>query len=187
LTSGVDAIAVGARHACARLGNTLKCWGHNTSGQVGDGSGLERNSPVSVTGLTASITQVETRYYHSCAVTSTGSAHCWGANTWAELGDGTTDKKKLSPVDVVGHTSGVAQISTGYQSTCIVTTAGAVECWPTAVTELTENIASVSAGAYHTCALSITGQVYCWGSNDKGQLGDGTTTGRSKPMPACIP
>src|SRR6185503_6977737 len=66
--------------------------------------------------------------YHSCAVTTSGGAKCWGYNYFGQLGDGTfvqTDPYGIAtPVDVSGLTSGVAQISTGHVHSCAVTTSG---------------------------------------------------------------
>jgi alpha-tubulin suppressor-like RCC1 family protein len=38
-------------------------------------------------------------------------------------------------------------------------------------------------GAVHSCAVSDDGAAWCWGRNVYGQLGDGSTTDRSTPIP----
>ena len=109
---------------------------------------------------------------------------------------------KLTPTPVSGLTSGMAAISAGGAHTCALTTAGGVLCWgwnyygqlgdgtmmskstPAAVNGLAGGAAALGAGYVHTCALTTAGRALCWGSNDSGQLGDGTT--RDKSTPAAV-
>src|SRR3989454_12090229 len=42
--------------------------------------------------------------------------------------------------------------------------------------------AAIEAGSQHTCGVTTASSAYCWGSNDRGQLGEGTTTARSRPV-----
>src|SRR3989454_7841669 len=94
---------------------------------------------------------------HTCGVTTVGAAFCWGANGSGQLGDGTT---------------------TGPE-----TSAGGPPCSTTPAAVVGGlNFAAVSAGGAHTCGVTAAGAAYCWGSNNSGQLGDGTTTNRSRPM-----
>jgi hypothetical protein len=207
LGSPVTAVSAGGYsffgiHTCAlTAGGGVKCWGANYEGQRGDGSDrdLLQPTPVDVSGLTSGVQAIGTGAGDSCALTTAGGVKCWGDNEAGELGDGTNDNR-LTPVDVSGLTSGVAELSVGALHACVVTTAGGVKCWgsnffgelgdgtttdrltPVDVSGLTSGVAAVSAGFEATCALLTTGAVKCWGYNNSGQVGDGTTTARSTPV-----
>ena len=207
LTSGVTAVAVGGvdiGHTCAlTTAGGVKCWGYNFYGHLGDGtsgSGNNRTTPVDVVGLESSVAAVALGGFHSCALTAAGGVKCWGYNVTGQLGNGMTSFSQTVPVDVVGLTSGVAEISAGGRHTCALTTVGSVKCWganefgqlgdgttstrttPVDVVGLGGGVAAVDAGAVHTCALTTAGGVKCWGDNDVGQLGDGTTADRTAPV-----
>ncbi|MBX7185156.1 MAG: hypothetical protein K1Y01_08450, partial [Vicinamibacteria bacterium] len=196
LQSGVIAIAAGEAHTCALTqSGAVKCWGFNFQGQLGDGTTTERHTPVSVIGLETGVIAIATGAHHTCAVTSSGGAKCWGLAAQGQIGDGFTINRSV-PVNVVGLTSGVTAISAGSYGACVLTTGGGVRCWGynlsgqlgdgtttsrlTSVSALglTAGVAKVDAGLTHTCAVLQTGEAMCWGSNSRGQLGDGTTTDR---------
>ncbi|NNF09058.1 MAG: signal peptidase I [Acidimicrobiia bacterium] len=127
------------------------CWGRNDKGQLGDGTTDDRTVPVEVTGLSGAA-RMTAGSSHSCVVKDDATVWCWGLNDEGQLGDNTgTDQS--SPVQTVGAGG------SGFL---------------TAVTD-------VAAGDTHTCAIKTDGTVWCWGRNDKGQLGDGTTTNRTTP------
>jgi uncharacterized repeat protein (TIGR01451 family) len=129
LTSGVIAIAAGGSHTCALTSaGGVKCWGWNSSGQLGDGTTTIRLTPVNVIGLTSGVTAIATGNGHTCALTSTGSAKCWGGNDFGQLGDGTTTDR-FTPVNVSGLTSNVGAIAAGGYHTCALTSAGSAKCW----------------------------------------------------------
>lgn len=200
LGSGVGAISAGAYHTCAlSQAGGLKCWGNNTSGQVGDGSTTQRLGPVGVFGLSSGVLAVNSGYWHTCAVTATYGLKCWGENETGELGDGSTTRR-LTPVDVSGLTGGVSAFDTGRTHTCARTQAGQFKCWgsnvygelgdgstthrltPVNVIGLAAGARADSAGSWFTCSLTLAGGVSCWGNNDWGELGDGTTTERHSPV-----
>ena len=125
----------------------IVCWGYNGNGQLGDGTRSTRKHPVDVFGLSSGIKQISAGWDHTCALTTGGAVKCWGQNKHGEVGDGSRSDR-LKPVHVTGLTSGVAQVSAGYD---------------------------------HTCALLTGGTVKCWGNNATGELGDGTTTSSNVP------
>jgi alpha-tubulin suppressor-like RCC1 family protein len=192
LSSGVVAVSAGGQHNCAlTTAGGLKCWGDNNRGQLGDATITPRPTPVSAGGLESGVAAVTAGHEHTCALLVTGGLKCWGANTTGQLGAGTNTDWWV-PLDVLGLSGGVAAVSAGWKHTCAVTTAGGVKCWgdnfygqvdpaiygyqtlPQAVAGLGSGMAEVTAGAHHSCALTSAGGVKCWGSNELGQLGDGT-------------
>ena len=206
LSSGVKAISDGSSQSCAlTTGGGVKCWGDNYYGQLGDGTTINRKTPVDVTGLTSGVKAISAGSVQTCALTTGGGAKCWGYNSSGELGDGTTVNRK-TPVDVTGLTSGVIAISAGQAYSCALTTGGGVKCWgnnlygqlgdgttvnrktPVDVTGLTSGISTISAGGYHSCAMSSGAAIFkCWGYNSWGQLGDGTTVDKKVPTDVLWP
>jgi alpha-tubulin suppressor-like RCC1 family protein len=204
LTGGVEAIAVGQSHTCALMTEGgVKCWGANYSGQLGDGTTENRNTPADVVGLTGEVEAMTAGGSHTCALMVGGGVKCWGRNRNGQLGDGTTENRN-TPVAVVGLASGVVAIAGGGLHTCALTVGGGVKCWgwngfgqlgdgttedrstPVAVVGLESGVAVIAAGATfygtHTCALTTGARIKCWGFNSHGQLGDGTTRRRSTPV-----
>ena len=108
LSSGVAAIAAGSDHTCAVMtGAGIKCWGYNSEGQLGDNSGMFRNSPVEAAGLaTEAPTVVAGGGFHTCAVVAGGAVKCWGSNFFGQLGLGTAWQRLFSG-DVLAATVSV--------------------------------------------------------------------------------
>lgn len=105
--------------------------------------------------------------FHTCALAKSGVAYCWGLNLWGQVGSGTVD----SAADSLPLFGPEAYGTPGQAS---VTSPVRV------ATELL--FASISAGDRHTCALTRNGRAHCWGHNEFGQLGDGTTGHRARPV-----
>jgi hypothetical protein len=123
-------------------GGSVKCWGSNYYGQLGDGSSgstAGRLSPVVVSGLSTAIA-ISTGT-HSCALLDGGSVKCWGSNYSGQLGDGSTSDRS-TPVVVSGLSTAIA-ISTGGNE----------------------------ANEGYSCSLLVGGTVECWGYNGNGELG----------------
>ena len=202
--TGVVAIGAGSSHTCTlNSSGGVQCWGGNYSGQLGDGTTVQRTSPVQVSGLSSGVKQLAVGADHTCVLTTGNGVKCWGYNSEGELGD-SSNTNRTAPVDVTGLTSGVASIGSGSFHTCAVLESGAVKCWgyngsgrlgdgttttrnnPVSVSGLTSGIASVTGGDAHSCAVTSTNSVKCWGDNSQGALGDGTTTNRSTPVDITI-
>jgi alpha-tubulin suppressor-like RCC1 family protein len=130
---------------------------------------------------------------HTCGVTTSSVAYCWGSNEEGQLGDGTTANTE-TPVPVAGGLL-FRDVTAGDQHTCGLALNDLTYCWgynsagqvgdetttqrltPTRVHAGGLRFRRVSAGAAHNCGETADNRVYCWGYNDNAQLGSGTTTG----------
>ena len=249
--TGAVALAAGYGHTCALLSNaTLRCWGENREGQLGNGTTANPGTaqPVAVSGITGA-TAITTGAYHTCALLGNGTVRCWGRNGQGQLGNGTFTNSS-TPVAVSGLT-GVAAVSGGGVHTCAVLTDGTVRCWgenefgqlgngttatcdhagagdgnqrrrrrqrrvaphlrapwgrhgavlgaepvraarrtgrtanrttPVPVSGITGAVGVTAGWWHHSCALLGSGTVRCWGTNEWGQFGNGTTTSSSTPV-----
>lgn len=196
-------IGIGANHTCAVTGGGLiYCWGHNSSGQLGDGTTVDRLKPVPVQGGALRFRRVTAGSHHTCAETIDRKAYCWGNNYWGQLGIGTSGAGRLTPVPVAGGRI-FRLVEAGFLHTCGVTVAEAY-CWGDNLagqlgdpgsTGFTRNtpvrvagglaFKAIDPGANHTCGLTTSSRVFCWGDNSFGQLGDGTTGYHLVPGPVA--
>jgi alpha-tubulin suppressor-like RCC1 family protein len=148
---------------------------------------------------------------HTCGLTTSGDAYCWGDNRYGELGDGSTTSSGI-PVRVAGGHS-FATISVGENLTCALGTDAVGYCWGSgsygglgvgAVPDLCYDqlgrngapcamlptplaggmtYASVDASVFAGgCAVTTSGDAYCWGDNEFGAVGDGTVTSSPSPV-----
>ncbi len=195
-TSALD-VSFGGSHACALMrGGTVRCWGDNARGQLGDATQTERPRPVLVMGLFDAV-RVSAGARHTCAIRATGELFCWGDNSDGQLGRPSSDAFRSAPVKVDG-VQGAVESSAGAGHTCALLSTGQVLCWganasgqlgdgttdgrpgPMPVSGISDGT-SVSAGELHTCSKTRSG-TRCWGNNDFGQLGDGTNMTRLTPV-----
>jgi alpha-tubulin suppressor-like RCC1 family protein len=201
--TGASQVAAGYGHACALIvDGSIRCWGENREGQLGNGATADPGvaEPVTVTGVTGALA-IATGAYHTCAIMPDRTVACWGRNDQGQLGDGTLTTSS-TPVQVVtgsGPLTGAAALTAGGAHTCVLLVDADVKCWgengngqlgdgtnvlkrhPVRVNGV--NAVAVSAGWQHTCAVLADGTAACWGSNAFGQLGDGTTTDALAAVP----
>jgi alpha-tubulin suppressor-like RCC1 family protein len=204
LSAGVLDISPGGSHTCALVvGGGVKCWGRNTEGQVGDGSGTQQLIPVDVSGLGIEVVAVGAGDRHACALTLGSAVKCWGANQNGQLGNG-GGAQQLVPIDVLGLSAGVEAISVNHDSACALMADGVVKCWgdnsngqlgdgtvvdrPAVVDVigLGGEATAISMGYDHACALMADTGVRCWGSNIRGGLGDGTVLDSQVPVSVLV-
>jgi alpha-tubulin suppressor-like RCC1 family protein len=189
-------ISAGRNLTCGiTLGGAAKCWGAPTG--LGNGTNTSSSVPVPVTGLSSGVTSISAGSGFACAVVA-GAAKCWGSNVFGQLGNGTNTNSNV-PVSVTGLSSGVTMISVGDIHTCALQ-GGVGKCWghngfgQLGVGSFTHSnvpvtvsgpvsLMAISAGGSHSCAtLSGGAGVECWGSNQFGQLGNGTNTISTTPV-----
>lgn len=190
LPGPATAIATGDAFSCAVVAGAAWCWGDNTYGSLGDGTGVSSSAPVPVAGLGTGVTMIAPGVLHGCALIG-DALKCWGNNASGQVGDGVSGAVVLSAVPVFGLSSGVVSVSAGATHTCAVVTGGAVKCWgrndrgqlgtaavaltnvPVDATGLTAPARSIATGRFHTCVAGIDDTPRCWGANDYSQLGNG--------------
>ena len=171
LGNGVTAIESDYLQSCALMTDGgVRCWG-----------GLFGTEPVQIAGLNGGAKAITSR----CALMTDGGVKCWNATKTA--------------ADVPGL-SGIRSISTGAGSACALGSTGGVKCWgdnehgqlgngttsdsaePVDVSGLRSGVAAVATSGVHSCAVMKSGSVRCWGAGGVGQLGNGSTSDRSRPV-----
>ena len=200
------AIAAGFEGTCAITDDGAAwCWGGNESGEVGDGTLVDRFVPTRVVGLPGRAISISRGHGHACAVLDDGSAWCWGDNSVGQLGtrrlEGSRDREP-APVRVPGVPELVA-ISAGESFTCGVTRGGAAWCWgtdlydetgrgdesdsyvPGPVAGLDDGVDRLDAGADRACAIR-GGTLLCWGFMRPDLAESGGREAAIEPVPAPV-
>ncbi|MEO0460623.1 MAG: hypothetical protein AAF219_07255 [Myxococcota bacterium] len=191
------------------------CWGDNSSLQLGAPGANESVPAVVELEGAGAIRDVTCGDRHVCALTQADDrAWCWGANDFGGLGRPTTDFAPGPPA-AIGGSFAFRELSCGSAHCCGIETQTGLQCWgwdnrfqlgvsdtldPGALAERSQFRAEalrplgrgrlwseLALGRQHSCAVHDDDFVWCWGSNDSGQLGNGTTEGRSSPSLLCLP
>src|SRR5437773_2069852 len=155
------AVTAGGYHACALLHDgTVRCWGQNDYGQLGDGAVITPQTrpptprpspnPVEVRGITTAVA-IKAGIFHTCALLRDGTMQCWGWNDYFQLGEPAAVNASSTPVTVSGITPSV-----------------------------------LAPGAEHTCVLLRVATVDCWGDNNYSQNANGSARGIFAPPTAAV-
>lgn len=198
----IKQIAAGGSYTCALLSNgTVKCWGYNPCGQIGEPSAtaLWSVSAVEVNDLLDAL-EVSVGDRFACAALRNGTIECWGCNEYGQLGDGTTSGSAI-PVAAQGLSNAV-QVVADDSTACARLHDGTVTCWGAVAVRFGDGGTATPGGltrvamqglagtvqlagyGFDSCALNSDGTEECWGSNDHGQLGDGTMM--DSPTPVAV-
>ncbi len=190
--ASVRLLRAGSDSTCAlTTAGGLRCWGSNSSYQLGDGTTTDRLTPVTPTGLGSGVRSFDLGVSHGCAVGAAGGLSCWGRNGGGEVGRPLRPQTP-TPTAVPGLTTGVRAVAGTDSGTCALLVAGSVKCWgqaysgelgdgtdgtrPTPGAVSPTSITDIAVNGYAGCAVRGAGLVRCWGTNAQGLLGDGTTT-----------
>ena len=215
-------IISGSYHTCVRYNDgSVKCWGLNSSGQLGLGDTTTRGSLANQGGSNLPFVNLGTGrtakglaagYTHTCAILDNNSVKCWGLNSSGQLGQGDTTTRGTSATTMgdgllainLGTGRTALKIAAGNAHTCAILDDNTLKCWGANLygqlgRDNTTNVGNtagsmgntllavnlgvgftakeVSAGLDHTCVILDNNTLKCFGRNDRGQLGyDSTTT-----------
>ncbi len=187
-------IAAGAEHSCATsLAGGMKCWGSNAHGQLGDGTTASASAPVPVAlPQGGAITAIAAGYDHGCAYVLPGRVYCWGRNDQGQASPDRAGSDVLAPVEVPlagAGDGGVTALAASWSCSCAGFRDGRIRCWggndagcELEATQFDAPAKALIAGYQHFCALLADERLFCWGRNGDGELADGTSKNRTRPV-----
>ena len=194
------ALAAGQHHTCARLAQSIKCWGRNGLGAVNPVStpGLETNAVERYAGADVTPLDLTAGRHHTCAILereAQTSIECWGTSTNGQFGPNISMSATTQPITLMGQLP--SRLDAHHDTTCALLTSpmgdSSIQCWGGSVASWGEpNLGSGDPGAFlvgpirtsgaspyvdlalggrHVCVLDEQGVIECWGGNAHGQLG----------------
>ncbi|MEI8240986.1 MAG: DUF4082 domain-containing protein, partial [Actinomycetota bacterium] len=128
--SSVVALAGGDAHMCALTSaGAVKCWGYDGFGQLGDGSTNNSAVPVDVVGLQSGVRTITAGGFGMCALLYSNDVKCWGRNSEAFLGLGSTSGPVYTPTTVPGLSGTITAVTAGFYNACALNSIGELRCW----------------------------------------------------------
>ena len=174
---------------CGVRDGALRCWGDNTSGQLGIGTiSAPELASVAVTAPPSAVWREVSTGAHTCAIRSDDALLCWGENSGGELGNGASGAPVTAPPSTALPGSWLHVVTTQFAGTtghtgqtCGIRTDHTLWCWgfdnatatqQTAPVQLGSDAdwASLAASPLTLCALKTDGSLFCRGK----WIGDGT-------------
>ncbi len=184
--------------------NSIRCWGSNNFGILGDGTSDRVFTPMPISGN--AYWQMIARGVSSfgsatCGIKADNHLWCWGNNQYGMLGDGTYTTPD-QPVEVSGG-SVWKKVAVSGNHTCGIMADDTLWCWggnfsgelgtggggtavPAAVSGGGTWKEVAAGGNAHSCAIKSNDSLWCWGRNNWGQLGDNSSTPRVTPVPIAV-
>ncbi len=189
-------VAIGAQHACALLSDSsLRCWGDNKFGQIGDGTWESKGDPIHIQGFDHQdpIISISAGSAITCAVISSGKVYCWGSNSLGAVGDGTAYGLYEKPVKIDPLFNVTDIIYLSYYGYCAKYNDGHIGCWGNnergiigdgsteyrsirtiyhhSNTYFGGSIVDIQSKEFRVCVLIDDGSIWCWeGERHRGAL-----------------
>jgi alpha-tubulin suppressor-like RCC1 family protein len=152
-----SSVSAGGSHSCAvRSDGLLGCWGSDSDGQLGNGTGGDRSAPASTTNAT-DWKRVSAGANHTCAYRGTGTLYCWGANDQRQSVESSSTSSFQTPQRYSGIYDWKA-VDAGSQHTCAIPGSSRIYCW--GAQKAPSN--GTPAGSAYPASLSSVGYLKAW-------------------------
>ncbi len=200
LTDVIDLVGGGAHSMAMKSDGSIWSFGFNYTGALGDGTSTRRLTPVRAGGTTLGL-RMAAKNNLSVVEKTDGTIVSFGENVSGVFGNGTLGYAMT--MAQVPSLTGITQVAAGGNQTMTLKSDGAVWTFgdnensnlgdgtstasgipvrATPATGVLDQVTQIAAGLNHQVAMKGNGTVFAWGLNSNGQVGDNSTTLRSRPV-----